>query len=48
MFLVLASGPTKSEVYKVLQELLVCADVSAAATASTWSLHGLQANEHQN
>lgn len=47
MFLVLVCVSTKPEVYKVLQVFLVCADVSAAATASTWSLEGLQANEHQ-
>lgn len=48
MFLVLVSVPTKPEVYKVLQVSLECADVSEAATASPWSLEGLQANEHQN
>lgn len=48
MFLVLVSVPTKPEVYEVLQVFLECADMSAAATASTWSLEGLQANEHQN
>lgn len=48
MFLALVSAPTEPEVYKVLRVFLMCAEVSAAATASIWSLEGLQANEHQN